>query len=43
MKNGFVLVNPIWHFEALNQYSIAQKMRLTLLTNFKTNLDEIQA
>ena len=37
-KNGFVFVNQIWHFKALNQYSVAQKIRFKLLPDFKTNL-----
>ena len=37
-KNGFVFVNLILHFKALNQYSLAQSIRFTLLIDFKGNL-----
>ena len=37
-KNGFVLINQIWYFKALNQYSIVHKIRLRLLVEFKTIL-----
>ena len=37
-KNGFVFVNQFWHFKALNQYSVAQKIQFRLLKDFKTNL-----
>ena len=36
-KNDFVFANQILHFIALNQYSVAQKNRFSLLTDFKTN------
>ena len=41
-KNGFAFVNQIWHFKALSQYSVANKIRFRLLTAFKTNLQETQ-
>ena len=41
-KNGFVFVNKIWHFKALNHYSQAHKIRFRLLTNFKINSQETQ-
>ena len=37
-KNGFVFVNQIWHFKALNHYFQPYKIRFRLLTGFKTNL-----
>ena len=39
-KNGFVFFEQIWHYKALNQYSMAQRIRFRLLTDFKTNLQE---
>ena len=39
-KNSFVFMNQIWHYKALNQYSIAQNIRFRLLTDFKTNLQK---
>ena len=39
-KNGFVFVNQIWHFKALNQYYIAQKIWFRMMKDFKTNLQE---
>ena len=39
-KNGFVFVEQIQHFEALYQYSITQKIRITLLADFKTSLQK---
>ena len=30
-KNGFVFVNQIWHFKALNQYSVVDKVWFRLL------------
>ena len=41
-KNGFVFVNQIWHFKALNHYFQPYKIRFRLLTGFKTNLQETQ-
>ena len=41
-KNGFLFVNQIWHFKALNHYSQAHKIRFRLSTDFKTNLQETQ-
>ena len=38
-KNGFVFVNQIWHCRALNQYSVAHKIRFRLWTD-KANLLE---
>ena len=40
-KNGFVFVNQIWHYKALNQSSMAQKIWFGLLTELKTSLQEI--
>ena len=37
-KNGFEFVEQIWHYKALNQYSIAKKISFMLLADFKTNL-----
>ena len=39
-KNGFVFVDQIWLSIVLNQYSMAQKIRLRVLTDFKTNLQQ---
>ena len=39
-KNGFVFVNQIWHFQVLHHYFQPYKIRLRLLTGFKTNLQE---
>ena len=39
-KNGFVLVNQIWHFKALNHYFQPYQIRFRLLPGFKTNLQE---
>ena len=39
-KNGFVFADQIWHYKALNQYFMAQKIRFRLLVDFKTNLQE---
>ena len=39
-KNGFVFVNQIWHFKALNHYFQPYKIRFRLLTGFKTNLQK---
>ena len=39
-KNGFVFVNQIWHYKALNQYFMAQKVGFWLLMNFRTNLQK---
>ena len=39
-KNGFVFVNQICHFKALNHYFQARKIRFRLLTDFKINLQE---
>ena len=36
-RNGFVFVNQFWHFKALNEYSVAQRIQLVLLTDFETN------
>ena len=33
-KNGLVFVDEIWHYKAVNQYSMIQKIQLTLFTNF---------
>ena len=41
-ENGFVFVNQTCHFKALNQYSVAQKIRFRLLIDFETNLQESQ-
>ena len=41
-KNGFVFVNQIWHFKALNYYFQPYKIRFRLLTGFKTILQETQ-
>ena len=41
-KNSLVFVSQIWHFKALNQYSVAHKMQLRLLTDFKTTLQKTQ-
>ena len=40
LENSFVFVHQMWHYKALNQYSMAQKIRFRLLTNFKRNLSE---
>ena len=37
-KYGFLIANQIWHFEALNRNSLAQKIRFILSTDLKTNL-----
>ena len=37
-KNSFVFAYQTWHYNAMNQYSIYQKIRLTLLTVIKTNV-----
>ena len=29
-EKGFAFVNQIWHYKALNQYSMAQKIRFML-------------
>ena len=39
-KNGFVFVDQIWHSKGLNQYSMTQKIRFTIFTDFKTNLQK---
>ena len=39
-KNGFAFVNQIWHFKALNQYSVAYKIRFRLLADLKTSSNE---
>ena len=39
-KNGFVFVDHIWHYKALNQYFMAQVIWFRRLTDFKTNLEE---
>ena len=41
-KNGFVFVNQIWHFKALNYYFQPYKIRFRFLTGFKTILQETQ-
>ena len=41
-KNGFVLLNQIFHFKFLNQYSVTHKIQFRLFTDFKTNLEETQ-
>ena len=41
-KNGFIFVNKVWHFKALNQYSVAHKIRFRLLKDFEINLQETQ-
>ena len=37
-KNAFVFADETWHYKAVNQLSITQKFRLTILTDFQTNL-----
>ena len=39
-KRGFVFVEQILHYLALQQHSITQKIRFTLFIDFKTNLQE---
>ena len=39
-KKGFIFGDQIWHYEDLNQYSMAQKIQFTLLTDFKINLQK---
>ena len=34
-NNGFVFVNEIWHFKALNEYSVTHKIRFWFLRDFK--------
>ena len=34
----FLFVDQIWHYKELNQYSMVQKIRFMLLTDFQTNL-----
>ena len=41
-KNGFLFVNQFLHFKALNHSFQPQKIRLRLLTGFKTILQETQ-
>ena len=41
-KNGFVFDNQIWYYKALNQYSVAEKIRFRLLRDFKTILQKTQ-
>ena len=36
-KNSFVFVNKIWHLKALNQYSVAQKIRYRLSSYRQTS------
>ena len=36
-KIGFVFINQMWHFKALNQDSVAHKIRFRLLADLKTN------
>ena len=42
LKKWFAFVNQIWHFKALNQYSMAQKIWFGLLTDFKTSLRKLK-
>ena len=37
-ENHFIFVDQIWHYKALNQYSIAKNIPFMFLTDFKTNL-----
>ena len=41
-KNGFVFVNQMLNLKALNQYSVAHKIRFRLFTDFKTKLQKTQ-
>ena len=41
-KLAFVFVNQIQHFKALNQNSLAHKIQLKILIDFKKNLQETQ-
>ena len=34
-KNGFVFFNEIWHFKALNEYSVTHIIRFRFLRDFK--------